>query len=179
MGLALAAPRHEAAQRLGAVLPWRPTEAAIAAAAANLAQVQKRARQRTLGESDLRAAVEIYEEAYALAERHGWSPHTLVVAMNGGCVPNAYYGRAETTYLNVSATRPFHVPGAQVAIQTGPGGISASRNDADKRPHGRGPTWRVSLDAREPGLGLHSTTERPPLRGATPRLTQGVLGWVW
>jgi hypothetical protein len=75
--------RREAAARLGAVIPWHPSEAAIRAAVEQLA-VQRRARERCLGESDLRDAVARYAEVLALAEAHGWHAHTAHVWVSGG-----------------------------------------------------------------------------------------------
>jgi hypothetical protein len=164
--------RREAAARLGAVIPWRPSEAAIRAAVEQLAAVQRRARERRLDESDVRAAVARYADVLALAEAHGWSAHTVHVWVSGGCVPHSYAYRADATWLHVEATRPVHVPGAQVPVQTGLGGIRATRDRADSRPHGRGPTWRASVDVGD-------CTIRPEIAGVTPRLERGVLRWVW
>lgn len=164
---------HEAARRLGAVLPWHPTEAAIEAACDALDHTQKRARARTQSHGDLRAAVEVYQEAMALCHAHGWDPIGLHVTRLGGGVPNGYQGQATTTAIHVDATRPVHVPGATVAIQTGPGGIRSDRVDADRRPYGRTLTYRVSV------LVPEGTRERPDLRSTTPRLESGCLWWRW
>jgi len=165
---------REAARRLGAVLPWHPTEAAIEAACDALDRTQKRARARTQSHGDLRAAVEVYAEAMALCHDHGWDPIGLHVTRLGGGVPNSYQGQATTTAIHVDATRAVHVPGAVVAIQTGPGGIWSCRIDADRRPYGRTLTYRVSV------LVPEGTRIRPALRDTTPRLESDTcLWWRW
>ena len=165
--------RHEGAQRLGAVLAFLPTEADVQSAIVRLDEVQRRATARTLSERNLRYAVETYLRALALADECGWDQRGVSVWMCGGHVPKSYGGyRAKTTTVRIDATRPWHHPGDQIAVRTGPGGISVARVQASSRTRGAGSTVSVQIrvDATE-------EKRRPECWGVKPRLSDGALVW--
>lgn len=165
--------RTEAATRLGAVLPYQPTPADVEAAVARLHDVQRRGAARTVSEADLRGLVEVYRRALALAAEYGWDLHSVAVTTHGGWTTNSYSYRADTTYAHIEATRPLHVPGAAVAIVTGPGGIRVERGRASSRPYGNGWTWKVQIR-----VGADER-RRPECWGTAPRIGDSVLAWRW
>jgi len=164
--------RVEAATRLGAVLPYKPTLADVDAAVARLRDVQRRATARTVTEAHLRGLVEVYRRALDLAAEYGWDLRSVVVTTHGGWTANGYSYRADTTYVHIDATRPWHVPGAAVAIVTGPGGIRVERGHASSRAYGRGWSWKAQIR-------VGTDERRPECWGTVPRVDNGMLVWRW
>lgn len=145
--------RYEAATRLGARLPMRVTPRVRAAAYAALAECQRRATVRTLGESDVDYVIDVYRDAQRVARRAGLDPASVSVVRHGGRVPHAYGYAGESTWISIDCD-----------------GIHCVRERAESSPRASGWTTRA---------GVAASSERPLLRGLAPRASGPRICWYW